>query len=316
MQSAAGRGTREGTGLGLAISQKFVRLLGDDLHVKSTLGKGSIFTFSIPVTPVVTDIPAFQPPARQVVGLAPFQPHYRILIADDNEDSRQLLVELLAPLGFDIRQVADGYEAVAVWKTWTPHLIWMDIRMPDLDGYAATQQIRQLAAREPNASSPSLHNPVIIAVTAGSFEEEQAAVNDAGCDDFLRKPYTDAEIFAMMHIHLGIEYVYAPLENQKNTARPVSHVHHHDLHAIASDVGHSIPADLLEALEEATMTSDMTMMTLLIAQVRAYNVELADILDEWARNFEYLKILTWVQHLQSHESFEDRCDSVPMAASV
>jgi len=142
--------TQEGTGLGLSISQRFVQLMGGKISVTSPApstnakegGPGALFEFNIYYEPaeVISERPVKVAP--QIIGLETNQPDYRILIADDVEDNRRLLVNLLEPLGFKVREVVNGQEAVAAWAAWQPHLIWMDMRMPVMDGYEATRQIK------------------------------------------------------------------------------------------------------------------------------------------------------------------------------
>ena len=218
LQTETGRNSQQGTGLGLAISQKFVGLMGGKISVRSTLGKGTIFAFDVRMTlSEAGNIPTKQP-SQRVIALAPNQPKYRILIVDDRWENRQLLLKLLAPVGFEVREAKNGQEAVELWQSWAPHLIWMDIRMPVMDGYEATTQIK---ARErdrgfsrqgenfpcpmPNAQSPTT---VIIAVTASAFEEERTVILAGGCDDFVGKPFREDAIFEKMAKHLGVLYVY------------------------------------------------------------------------------------------------------------
>ncbi len=142
VQVASSQTAHEGTGLGLSISYEFVRLMGGELRVSSVPDHGSVFSFDIPVTLSPADSVPTIPEARRVIGLEPNQPKYRLLIVDDRDTSRRLLVKLLAPLGFDVREAIDGREALAVWADWQPHLIWMDMRMPVMDGHEATRHIK------------------------------------------------------------------------------------------------------------------------------------------------------------------------------
>ena len=218
VQTETGRNSQQGTGLGLAISQKFVGLMGGKISVRSTLDKGTIFAFDVQMTlSEAGNIPTKQQ-SQRVIALAPNQPKYRILIVDDRWENRQLLLKLLAPVGFEVREAKNGQEAVELWESWAPHLIWMDIRMPVMDGYEATTEIK---ARErdrgfstegencpcpmPNAQSPTT---VIIAVTASAFEEERTVILAGGCDDFVGKPFREDAIFEKMAKHLGVLYVY------------------------------------------------------------------------------------------------------------
>ena len=191
-QTESGKQSQEGTGLGLSISRKFVQLMGGDMEVCSQLGEGTVFRFEIKVKEVEATEVASQQVKRRIIALEPGQPCYRILIVDDKPVNRQLLVQLLSPLGFELQEASNGKEAVEIWQQWQPHLIWMDMRMPVMDGFAATRRIKATAVGQATA---------IIALTASVLEEERAVVLSAGCDDFLRKPFRDEQIFTALEQH-------------------------------------------------------------------------------------------------------------------
>jgi PAS domain S-box-containing protein len=205
-QTESGRQSQQGTGLGLAISREFVRLMGGDLTVTTQIGKGSTFRFDLPL---VTCAETVEPNASTVkvlpqgnkqraIGLAEGQ-HYRLLVVDDNRESRQLLVKILETLDFEVQQAENGQAAIAIWQSFAPHLIWMDLRMPVMDGYEATRLIK---------SQPQGQETVILALTASAFEEERAIAIAAGCDDFIRKPFREEELFEKMAKYLGVRYRY------------------------------------------------------------------------------------------------------------
>jgi PAS domain S-box-containing protein len=201
-QTESGRQSQQGTGLGLAISREFVRLMGGDLTLTTQLGQGTTFRFDLPLANADTLVAVPLQPQQRAIGLAEGQ-HYRLLVVEDNRESRQLLVKMLEPLGFEVQQAENGREAIDRWKSFDPHLIWMDLRMPVMDGYEATRQIR---------AHPQGREIIILALTASAFEDERPLAIAAGCDDFIRKPFREEELFAKMAHHLGVRYRYESIE--------------------------------------------------------------------------------------------------------
>src|SRR4029079_16771661 len=132
---------------------------------------------------------------RQVLRLQPGQATCRVLIADDIEDNRQLLAQLLAPVGYEIRLARNGSEAVKEFVDWRPHLILMDFRMPVMDGHEAIRRIRATPDREATK---------IISVTASAMDENRQDLMKVGADDFISKPFREAELFQKIHAQLGV----------------------------------------------------------------------------------------------------------------
>jgi CheY-like chemotaxis protein len=200
-QTQTGRQAQEGTGLGLTISRKFVELMGGEIGVTSQVGQGSTFHFSIEAgIAAMSEVEVTLPKRSQAIALEPGQSTYRLLIVDDKPINRKLLVKLLQPFGFQLREAANGQEAIDQWQAFEPHLIWMDMRMPILDGYQATQHIK---------ATPQGQATKIIALTASALEEERAIVLSVGCDDFLRKPFREQDIFTTMERHIGARFIYS-----------------------------------------------------------------------------------------------------------
>ncbi|MGL5084070.1 MAG: PAS domain S-box protein [Microcoleaceae cyanobacterium] len=205
VQTEIGRRSQQGTGLGLAITQRFVHLMGGEITVQSQLNQGTVFQFYITANAVNSQQIRSQNSVRQVIALAPNQAIYRILVVDDNWTNRQLVVKLLAPLGFEIQEAENGQEAIACWEQWKPHLIFMDMRMPIMDGYEATQSIRQHLKGQAT---------VIIALTASALQQDRAIVLSAGCDDFVRKPFRVELLFEKLEKYLGVQFLYEDKRSQ------------------------------------------------------------------------------------------------------
>lgn len=280
-QTESGRQAQEGTGLGLPISREFVQMMGGDIQVKSWVGQGTIFTFTIQAQPVAAaDVgDAHATSKRRVVALKPNQPRYRILIVDDKWINRHLVIKLLEPLGFDLREAENGQEAIEVWKAFKPHLIWMDMRMPILNGYEATRRIK---------AADTTHSTKIIALTASSFEEERAVVLAAGCDDFVRKPFREAVIFEMMHKYIGVQYLYEDAIPQQ-AVKPKAGI---------GDVKAKInvlPSQLTARLKEGIELGDMEIIKAAIADIRGHSFALADELAQLADGFEYGAMLQLIE---------------------
>ena len=220
MQTMSGYKSQQGTGLGLAISRKFVQQLGGDIWVQSTVGQGTVFSFYIPCSSldqeifplnqinqtealVINSDPVSLAPIPRLGDLAVDRPKYRVLVVDDDADSRRLLVEILTNQGFTVREAENGEVARQLWQSWHPHLIWMDLQMPIMDGYTATRWIRAQEKLQQQDSALNFTPTIIIALTANVLESDRQNVLAAGCNDCVYKPFREDLLLQKVAEHLA-----------------------------------------------------------------------------------------------------------------
>lgn len=280
-QSETGRQSKQGTGLGLPISKRFVELMGGQLTVRSEVGKGSIFSFNI-ISGLGNQCSLKLAPAKPVKALAPNQSSYRILIVDDIWQSRLFIVKLLNQVGFVVKEAENGKQALEIFQQWQPHLILMDMRMPVMDGYESTKQIRITEEKTLNL----IHPTRIIALTASAFESKRAATIKAGCDDYLRKPFQENELFAKIQKHLEVEYIYQ--ENSDNEM--ASQLSADKSYQLTSKSLKVMPTAWLQQLKQAAAELNETKLEDLIQQIPPEYSYLTQPLTDLVNNFQFEKI--------------------------
>ncbi|MGI0492693.1 response regulator [Alkalinema pantanalense CENA528] len=273
------RTAQPGTGLGLAICHRFIQLMGGQITLKSKLGSGTTVEFQIPVGIAnVGELEDCHLP-RQVISVAPDQPRYRLLVAEDKWTNRKLLVKTLDRLGFEVREAANGQEAIQIWETWQPHLIWMDMRMPVMDGYEASQHIKSHVRGQAT---------VVIALTASAFEDDRSLILDMGCDDFVRKPFREEVIIEKLEKHLGIRFIYADASVEQDIlALPKT--------VLASDILDTLPLAWKVQFQQAILELNLSRMVTLISEIEVQHPALAKTLIQMSNNFQYDQLMNLLQ---------------------
>jgi signal transduction histidine kinase/CheY-like chemotaxis protein len=281
VQVSSSKGVSEGTGLGLVITHHFIQLMGGEIGVMSELGKGSLFKFNLPLEVVNEADIAPRQSRHRIIGIEPGQPNYRLLIVDDKMENRLLLKKLLFSIGLtELREAVNGKEAVDIFKQWQPHLIWMDMQMPVMSGYEATRKIKATIEAQIMATK-------IIAVTASAFDDEKEKVLASGCDEFLRKPYRETEIFDIMNRHLGMRYQYEQTQFAEAKTQPATT---QKQKLSPTDLA-NLPTALLEELHQALIDLNIVQITAVIKKIQKQDAQIANNLKALTDNFEYDKLL-------------------------
>ena len=269
---------QQGTGLGLTITRQYVQLMGGTISFESAPGKGSIFQVELPLEKLeANDVAVPESVAvRDVTALAPGQPEYRILIVEDQIENQLLLTQLMTSVGFQVKIAENGARAVELFQSWQPHLIWMDRRMPVMDGMEATRRIRKL---------PGGKLVKIVAVTASAFKEQREEMLNCGMDDFVRKPYRFNEIYECMTKQLGVKYTYADAAANESSS---------DV-ALTPEMLEVLPSPLRQELRDALESLESERIDAAIQQVSAHDAKLHGVLRYLVENYNYPAILQALQ---------------------
>jgi PAS domain S-box-containing protein len=272
-----------GTGLGLAITRQYVELMAGKITVESRFGKGSIFRVDLPVETVTDkDFKRVESSFGQVIALEEGQPSYRILIVEDNLNSRKLLRKILERVGFTVREAITGQEAVDIFKEFHPHLIWMDRRLPVMSGLAATRRIKKLETGR---------KTIIVALTASVFREQRDEVLAAGCDDFVSKPFQEKEILETIARHLNVRYRYAASGQKKNRPpkdRPLYHLTDNELRLLPDEAW-------IKAFTKAVRAAQGDLALELVNRLGPELSPLAIKLEHLIGNYRFDMLVAWIE---------------------
>jgi PAS domain S-box-containing protein len=268
----------EGTGLGLSICQKILEQMGTQLKVESSLGVGSVFSFTLPIIINLEESTEFSLPwqeeeeaqSQQIIGYS--GERQKVLVIDDRWDNRSVLVSLLEPLGFIVAEANDGLQGLEQFSVFQPDLIIVDLIMPNLDGWEMVKQLRQL---------PQGQDVVIIASSANVSLSDRQRCYDTGCDNFLPKPINVEDLYFQLSLYLPIKWIYeeAKLENQEEQIIPP-------------------PAEILLQFQDLIKKGRITLIAKEAEQLIQNHPEyklFANYLIQLAEDFELEKIATFVQ---------------------
>ncbi|ARV62613.1 serine/threonine protein kinase [Nostocales cyanobacterium HT-58-2] len=277
----------EGTGLGLAISRQLVQMMGGELRVKSTLGKGSIFWLDLDLSEVSPETDINRVDEGNIISFVGSK--RKVLVVDDQWANRSVLVNLLQPLGFEVTEATDGLDALNKVRELQPDVILMDLVMTVMDGFEATRRLRML---------PDFKKVVVIAVSASVFEWDRKQSREVGCNDFLPKPIQKLELLEKLRVHLGLEWVYEEHLSTEELSTPHADGYGTDVSVRNQYSLVAPPAEELAVLLDLAMRGDLRGITERAAQLQELNeqwVPFATHLRQLAKGFKGKQILEFLK---------------------
>ncbi|MBT4286228.1 MAG: response regulator [Deltaproteobacteria bacterium] len=261
---------KKGTGLGLTLSKQYAELMGGTISIESQIGTGSKFTIKIPlITAEKEEFALMTNKFTNVKSIASGQPHYRILIVEDQKENWLLLQRIHENIGIQVKIAENGLQGVKIFQEWQPHLIWMDIRMPILDGLEATKKIRDQEKGQ---------EVKIVGVSAHVFKDEIQNVMSVGMNSFIKKPYQFYEIYQCLNEHLGIAFDYDIGDDLKEQKQ------------LTLEMLKKAESNLLLKLKTSIKNLNEEQIEDVIDQIKCIDLELAQVLTYYTKNLKYTEI--------------------------
>ncbi|MFQ4146742.1 protein kinase domain-containing protein [Chlorogloeopsis sp. ULAP02] len=276
----------EGTGLGLAISRQLVQMMGGELKVKSTLGKGSVFWLDLNLPEFFQNTDKKNINEHKIISFVGSK--RKVLVVDDKWANRSILVNILQPLGFDVIEAIDGLDSIKKALEFKPDVIFMDLVMAGMDGFEATRRLRKL---------PELKQVLVIAVSASVFDFDQTQSREVGCDDFLAKPIRIGDLLEKLRVHLGLEWLY----EERDQVRRIKNENQSLLYPSNLQPETPIvapPAEELQILLDLAMRGDLRGITQQAEKLGELNEQLipfATHLHQLAKGFKGKQILEFLK---------------------
>jgi len=259
-----------GTGLGLTICKQYTELLDGKISVESRLGIGSTFTIQLPLK-LVNDTTKAHQNYQRIKSLAPTEPEYKILVVEDQMENWLLLQHILENVGFKVKVAENGQDGIEAFKTWNPDLIFMDVRMPVMDGKEATKHIRRLEAGK---------TVKIVGVSAHVFSDDIQNTMATGMDDFIKKPFLFSDIYSCLQKHLQVNYLF----------------HHYP--ELSQNDYTPLTVEMMKTLDEPTLLElrqyiqnlNSEKLFEVIKRIALYDNELSMVLNTYISNLKYTEL--------------------------
>ena len=275
----------EGTGLGLAISRQLVEMMGGELKVQSSLGKGSIFWFELEL-PLTESWEGYQKQPEKIIRSFSGE-RRKILVVDDRWENRSVLVNLLAPIGFELMEATDGQDCVNKALLFQPNCIIIDLVMPVMDGFEAVRRIRKI---------PALKDVIAIGTSASILSGDPYSIFQAGCNAFLLKPIRAEKLLECLGNHLGLEWIYeerTTFSSEGMFTNPSSPIQ--DQQLIAP------PSEEVAVLFDLAMKGELLSIEQRARKLKAIDMRYAPFANhllELTKNFEEDKLVEFVQQFR------------------